>query len=97
MTARRLAVPLAFAALTALAGCGGVVAEDAPALLSPDAIAARAAEAEDTQGGVRAASALAWRAAQLRERAARLRRTTIADGERLELERRATALKQQQG
>ncbi|MCB1398358.1 MAG: hypothetical protein H6898_17285 [Rhodobacter sp.] len=96
MPASRLALPTALAALLALAGCGGVVAGDAPALLTTDAIAARAADAQDTTRGTRAASELAWRGAQLRARAEQIRRASLPNAERSDLLRRADALKQQQ-
>ena len=94
----RLALPTTLLALTllALVGCGGPVAMEAPALLTTDQIAARAEGMTDTAGGARAASELAWRAAQLRLRAERLRGTSMASAERTSLLRRADELKADQ-
>jgi hypothetical protein len=81
------------AALFVLAGCGGMVASDAPALLTVDEIASRTADTRDQTRGAQEASALAWRAQRLRENAARLRRTGLSDVERQRLMRRAEDLK----
>lgn len=87
----RRAVLLALPLL--LAACGGAVAPDAPALLSVDAIAARAAVAgTDSTRGDRAANELTGRAAALNTRAARLRRLQLAQDQRADLLRRADAL-----
>ncbi|WP_068300123.1 hypothetical protein [Pararhodobacter sp. CCB-MM2] len=94
---RPIALPLTLAALLALSACG-TVASDAPALLSGPEIAARTAGAADSARGQQAADELAWRAQNLRARAAQLRRagtTTTAEDE--ELLRRARALQAQQG
>lgn len=91
-----LALPLTLAALLALAGCGGQVAIEAPALLTTDQIAARAAGMSDTTGGARAASELAWRADSLRRRADRLRQLPRSSAERAALLRRAEELKSEQ-
>ena len=87
-------VPALAAALVVLAGCGGMVASDAPALLTTDEIAARTAGAYDQARGAQEASALAWRAQRLRAAAARLQRTGLPDSERATLLRRAEDLKQ---
>lgn len=91
-----LAGMLRFAPLFALplllAACGGPVAPDAPALLSAQDLAARAAVAgTDPTRGDRAAAELNARANSLRARAAALRRTALPPND--DLRRRADALK----
>ena len=81
--------------LLALAGCGGIVAADAPALLTQQEIAARSDGAVDTARGARVSGALAWRGARLRARAAQMRRAGIDDAERRRLLLRADSLKSQ--
>jgi hypothetical protein len=96
MPLARLSLPAVAALATlALAGCGGMVASDAPPLLTQEELATRTAGTEDTTRGAQAASTLAWRAAQLRANAARMRREGISDAERQSLLRRADALKEQ--
>lgn len=81
------------ALLLLLAACGGAVAPDAPALLSTEALAARAAVAgTDPNRGLRAASDLQGRASALEARANRLRRAQAAQTERADMQRRADAL-----
>lgn len=80
-------------ALLLLAACGGPVASDAPALLTVEQIAARADVEVDTTRGVRAASDLAWRGAQLRARAAQIRRSGLPAAERQSLLHRAEQMK----
>jgi|JI7StandDraft_1071085.scaffolds.fasta_scaffold310436_2 hypothetical protein len=76
-----------------LAACAGPVAPDAPALLSVQDLAARAAVAgTDPTRGTRAASDLTSRAAALSSRAAALRRASPAQDDRADLLRRAEAL-----
>ncbi|GAB4263817.1 MAG: hypothetical protein Kow0013_10580 [Pararhodobacter sp.] len=93
----RPALPLAALLAAALSGCGGPVAPNAPALLGTDEIAARAAMAQDTTRGARAASELAWRGARLRARADAIRRAGLHANERASLIRRAEDLKAEQG
>lgn len=90
--ASRYPLPLVAGLVLALAGCGGPVARDAPALLGVNEIAARAAVAQDTTGGAQTASALARRAARLRARAAVMRRDGLSLEERAALLRRADLL-----
>ena len=92
---RLIALPLALAALIALAACGGAVAPDAPRLLTTDELAARASVAADPARGTQAADELARRGASLRARAARLRRSGNDSDERADLLRRADELKSQ--
>lgn len=87
---------IASAALVALAGCGGMVASEAPALLTADQIAARSSATTDTTRGARAASELAWRGAQLRARAQQMRYAGLSDEDRRRLRLRAEALRAQQ-
>lgn len=88
------ALPLTLALLV-LAGCG-TVAPEAPALLPQAEIQARAAGSADAARGEAEARNLAWRAAALRARAARLRQMTIATPEQQDLLRRAEDLKREQ-
>lgn len=82
-----------FALPLLLAACGGPVAPDAPALLSAHDLAARAAVAgTDATRGDRAASELTGRAANLRARAATLRRASLPRDDTADLQRRAAAL-----
>lgn len=74
----RPVLPLALAALLALAGCGGMVAPDAPPLLSAEDLAARRAEASSPARTSAVESGLNARAASLRARAAALRRQSAA-------------------
>jgi hypothetical protein len=90
---RQIATCAALVALLGLAACGGMVAADAPALMTRQEIAARAASVPDPSVGVAAANTLQWRAARLRARAAEIRRAGIHDGERSDLLRRAETLK----
>lgn len=89
----RLSLPLALVTLAALAGCGGPVADGAPALLTTAEIAARAQPGMDPARGVRAERELTLRGERLRARAAALRRAGLPGGERSALLRRAEALK----
>lgn len=85
---------LALCALLALGACGGIVAPDAPALLSTEDLAARSALAgADPLRGERVAGDLAARADRLQARAAQLRRASVPDTQQAELLRRAEALK----
>ncbi|PVH30318.1 hypothetical protein [Pararhodobacter oceanensis] len=80
---------IAVISLLSLAGCGGLVAADAPALLTMDEITAQRAASADSTRGVQAASNLATRGARLRARAARLQRAGLDDAERRRLLERA--------
>ena len=84
---------IALAALVALAACGGQIASEAPALLTIEEIAARAATTTDTTRGIRAQNTLQYRGARLRARAAQIRRAGLADAERHSLLRRADRMK----
>lgn len=86
---------IALAAMIALAGCGGMVASDAPPLLTSEQIAAQSASAADTTRGARVASELALRGARLRARARQLQRNGMSDEDRRLLHRRAEALRAQ--
>mgnify|MGYP001156583229 CR=1 FL=1 len=92
------ALPLAKAAFLAaglaLAGCAGPVAPDAPALLSAEELAARAAVAQTGTEGASAAATLQGRAARLRARAAALRQARLPQTESSSLLRRAEDLRQ---
>jgi len=90
----RPVLPLALSALLALAGCGGMVAPDAPALLSTEDLAARRVEAADTTRAHMVESTLNARAASLRARAAALRRQAPAPADDSDLRRRATQLRE---
>lgn len=83
---------LATAMIGLLAGCGGPVAPDAPALLSRAEVDAAIVEASQTSVGAQATSDLALRAASLRARSAGIRRSDLTEAERRRLLRRAQEL-----
>lgn len=90
----RTVLLLSLAASLALAGCGVPVAPDAPALLSAEDLAARAAVAQTGSDGANAAATLHARAARLRARAASLRQAALPEAEQSSLLRRANDLRE---
>ena len=85
----------ALAAMVALAGCGGLVASDAPPLLTTQQIAARSEAISDTTRDARMTNELALRGARLRARARQLQWNGMSDEDRRLLHRRAEALRAQ--
>lgn len=76
----RAVTPLAIAAMTLLAACGGDVAATAPRLMPDTQVQGQLTQTQDTTRGARVASELAWRGAGLRARAATLLRRPLDGG-----------------
>lgn len=86
---------LALVGLMSLAGCGGMVAPDAPALLTPTELAQRQGTAYTATTSTQTASALALRGANLRARAAAARMDSPETAEDRRLAERARRLNEQ--
>ena len=95
LKAPALVTCIAASTLLGLVGCGGSVASDAPALFTTEEIAARADGAVDTTRGLQAENTLRSRGAQLRARAAQIRRAGLGDTERRRLLERIQTMKSQ--